>query len=214
MTALEWDKVGDRRFETGVDRGVLHLPDGTAVPWNGITSVTENLEREVKSYYVDGIKYLDYQIPGAYSAKLQAFTYPDEFEELMGNAEFAPGVVLHDQRSSLFHLSYRTQVGNDLDGVDHGYKIHILYNILATPSSVGFNTQSNSPAPGVFEWSLSGTPSTMFGIRPTSHISINSRFVEPDVLQTIEAYLYGSDVIDPNLPSLVDLLGQVELLSS
>lgn len=210
MTALVWDQVGDRRFETGVDRGVLYLQDGSAVPWNGLTSITETLEREVKSYYLDGVKYLDHAVVGAYSAKLQAFTYPDEFDTLMGNSEFAPGVVLHDQRSHLFNLSYRTQIGNDVDGIDHGYKIHLLYNILATPSSVGFNSQSKTPSPGVFEWTLSGTPSSMFGIRPTSHISLHSRGIDPELLGTLEDLIYGTASVAPELPDLVTLLAFIE----
>ena len=127
MTALAWDRVGDRRYETGVDRGVLYLPDGTAVPWNGLTSVTETKSREVKSYFLDGVKFLDHYIPGTYEAKLSAFTYPDELEALLGSSEMAPGIVVYDQRANLFHLSYRTLIGNDIDGLDHGYQCAQAY---------------------------------------------------------------------------------------
>jgi hypothetical protein len=163
MTVLEWDKIGDRRYETGVDRGVLFLPDGPAVPWNGLTSVTETLSREVKSYYVDGTKFMDHHVPGSYSAKLAAFTYPDELETLLGMTEYAPGVFLHDQRTKLFHLSYRTLIGNDVDGTDHGYKVHVVYNILAIPSDKTMNSLSNQVSVEPFEWDLSGTPNVMFG---------------------------------------------------
>lgn len=205
MTQLVWDAVGARRFEMGVDRGVLYLPDGSAVPWNGLTSIAEDLGREVKSYYIDGIKYLDHYVAGAYSAKLQAFTYPDELEELTGTKAYVPGVFLHDQRPRQFHLSYRTKAGNDIDP-DLGYRIHIVYNILATPSTTTFSTVNNSPSAGEFEWTLNGVPPQMFGARPTNHISVRSELLDPELLATLEELLYGSSTVDPALPSLVDLL--------
>lgn len=210
MTVLEWNKVGDRTYETGVDRGVLYLPDGTTVPWNGLTEVSENRGREIKSYFIDGIKYLDHHVPGSFSGKLKAYTYPDELEGLMGNPEFAPGLTAYDQPTSLFNLSYRTLVGNDVDGIDHGYKIHILYNLLASPSDVTLQTVGENVEPQLFEWSLSGTPPTMYGIRPTAHLSIDSRRIDPDLLVTIEEFLYGSEEVDPELPDIVTLMGMAE----
>jgi hypothetical protein len=206
MTTLTWDQVGSRRYETGIDRGVLYTLDGVAVPWNGLVSISENLEREVKSYYLDGVKYLDHQVVGAYAAKLGAYTYPDELDALLGQEEFAPGVVVHDQRAQMFHLSYRTRVGNDVDGIDHGYKIHIVYNILASPSSVDFGTLSNSAAAELFQWDLTGTPAQMFGVHPTSHISLHSRGIDPDTLLMLEELIYGTSETDPSLPGMVDLL--------
>jgi len=210
MTALEWDKVGDRRYETGVDRGVLFPPSGSAVPWNGLTSITETVSREVKSYYIDGVKFLDHHIPGSYSAKLSAYTYPDELDQLLGMSEFVPGVFLHDQRIKLFHLSYRTLVGNDIDGTDHGYKVHIVYNVLAVPSDKAMDTISEQASVDPFEWDLTGTPNLMFGARPTAHISLDSRRIAPTTLELIEGLLYGTSDADPNLPTLVDLLAMVE----
>ena len=211
MTALVWDQVGERRFETGVDRGVLYMADGSAVPWNGLISINETLSREVKPYYVDGIKFLDHHVPGSYAAKLSPFTYPDELDDLIGTLEFAPGVFVHDQgQPKLFNLSYRTRVGNDLVGADHAYKIHIVYNLLAIPSDTTMSTLADSPSAQAFEWSLFGTPSQMFGIRPTSHISLESRTIDAALLVSIEELLYGSEDADPALPGLVDLLGMVE----
>jgi hypothetical protein len=211
MTKLVWDQVGDRRYETGVDRGVLYLPDGDgAVPWNGLMQVTENREREVKSYYIDGIKYLDHHVPDTYSAKLQAFTYPEELEDLTGTAKFAPGVFLHDQRARQFSLSYRTLVGNDLEGTDHGYKIHVIYHVMAVASSAAIGSIGNAVTPSAFEWALTAVPDRIFGARPTSHISIHSLGIDPDLLEVIESRLYGTDDEPPSLPSLVDLLNLVE----
>jgi hypothetical protein len=212
MSVLEWDKVGDRRYQTGVDRGVLFPPNSPAVPWNGLTSVQENVSREVKSYYLDGVKFLDHHVPGSYSATLSAFTYPDELDKLLGMAEYAPGIFLHDQRIKLFHLSYRTLIGNDVDGTDHGYKVHIVYNILAVPSDKAINTISDQVAVDPFEWTLSGTPNLMFGVRPTAHISLDSRLITPEALELVENLLYGTDDVDPSLPLLTDLLALVDAL--
>lgn len=209
MTVLAWDQLGERRYETGIDRGVLYLPNGDAVPWNGLVSISENKARDIKSYYLDGIKYLDYQVPGEYSAKLGAYTYPDELEEVLGDASYVPGVVLHDQKSQMFHLSYRTREGNDLGGIDAGYKIHIVWNITASPSDVSFGTIGQDPTPGLFEWNLTGTPSKMFGIRPTSHISLHSRSIDSDLLIDLEDQLYGTETTDASLPNLVDFFALV-----
>jgi len=212
MTALVWDQVGERRYETGVDRGVLYPPSGDAVPWNGLISVNETVSREVKPYYIDGVKFLDHHVPGSYAAKISAFTYPDEMDALVGTQEFSPGVFVHDQRSpNLFNLSYRTRVGNDLEGLDHAYKIHILYNLLATLDDVTHTTVGSSVDPMAFSWSVYGTPSQMLGIRPTSHISLDSRRISPALLETLEERLYGTAGSDPSLPGLVDLLGMVEV---
>ena len=173
MTALVWDQVGERRYETGVDRGVLYPPSGDAVPWNGLISVNETVSREVKPYYIDGVKFLDHHVPGSYSAKLSAFTYPDEMDALIGTQEFSPGVFVHDQRSpKLFNLSYRTRVGNDIEGMDHAYKVHILYNLLATLDDVTYTTNGASVDPRRFHGQISGTPSQMLG-----HSSYESYFV-------------------------------------
>jgi hypothetical protein len=216
MTALQWDQIGDRRYESGLDRGVLYPRDKPAVPWNGLVSVTETIEREVKSYFLDGIKFLDHQVPGTYSAKLGAYTYPDELEELLGISEITSGLYAHDQRTATFNLSYRTLEGNALEGSEANYKIHLVYNILATPTSVAFNTLSDSPNAALFEWTLSGTPTQLFGIRPTSHISLNSRELSPGLLAEIEGLLYGTDgdpdadpviePIEPRIPNIATLL--------
>jgi hypothetical protein len=209
MTVLAWHQLGERRYETGIDRGVLYLPNGSAVPWNGLVSISESKARDIKSYYLDGIKYLDYQVPSEYSAKLGAYTYPDELDEILGDTSYLPGLVLHDQSAQMFHLSYRTQEGNDVDGIDAGYKIHIVWNITASPSDVAFGTIGQDPTPGLFEWNLTGTPSKMFGIRPTSHISLHSRHIDPTLLADLEGHLYGTEETNASLPNLVDFFALV-----
>lgn len=209
MTALTWDAIGERRYETGVDHGVLYTPDGGAVPWNGLTEITESLGREVKSFYIDGVKYLDAQIIGAYQATLKAFTYPDELNDLIGNSEFAPGVFTHDQRVKTFNLSYRTKISDDLDP-DTNFRLHIIYNVLATPSNSQFVTQSDKPDLAPMEWTLNGAPPAVSGIRPTSHISLDTRTLDPALLTDIMERLYGSEAQNPLLPTLAELLTIVE----
>jgi hypothetical protein len=209
MTALVWDQVGTRKYQTGVDRGVLYLPD-YAVPWNGLISIEEDLVREVKSYYLDGIKYLDHFVPGSYSAKLQAFTYPDEFEEIQGNGRFVGGVYVHDQRTRLFNMSYRTREGNDLEGIDYAYRLHILYNLQVVPANAALASIGETVVASAFSWTLLGTPPLMTGIRPTCHVSIHSRDVNESLLEHIERLLYGTEDEDPTLPTMIELLSIAE----
>lgn len=221
MTAIVWDQVGERRYETGIDRGVLYPSGGIGVPWNGLVSVSETRAGTIKSYFIDGMKYLDKHIPGSYAAKLSAFTYPDVLDSLIGSPEFAPGVHVHDQPAKLFHLSYRTRIANDIDGVDHGYKLHIIYHVLANPSDFSADTIGANAEAKPFDFDLTGTPQNMFGIRPTSHISLDSRRIDPEILETLEKLIYGTEPTppenpgddpipnDPQLPSLFDLLAMV-----
>jgi hypothetical protein len=124
--------------------------------------------------------------------------------------EFSPGVFIHDQNTQLFHLSYRTMVGDDLSSELSDYRIHVLYNVQASAAATGFSTMGETPVPGTFSWELTGTPSQMFGIRPTSHISLDSRRMDPELLSTVEELLYGTTEVDPVLPPLVELLGLME----
>lgn len=211
MTVLEWDQVGERRYQTGIDRGVLYPRDGAAVPWNGLVSVAETLSPEVKPYYVDGIQYLAHHVPGVYQAKLQAFTYPDELDALTGIGEFSPGVFFHDQSAKLFNLSYRTLLGNDVDGTDHGYRIHLIFNVIASPSDRTYNTLSDSTSLDPLEWTLYGTPPSMFGVRPTAHISLDSRGMNDVVTRMFENALWGWEVSDPTFPSFEDVVNWASL---
>jgi hypothetical protein len=205
MTALVWDQPGARRYEAGIDRGVLYLPGGGGVPWNGLISLSETRSREVKSYYMDGFKYLDYSVPGAYSAKLQAFTYPDELDDLIGNRELFIGLTAYDQRAKRFDLSYRTKIGNDLQNDDHGYNIHLIYNVTATQSDATYNTIGESFPGAAFEWNLYGIPPAPYGYNWTSHYSADSRRLGPVQMANLENYLYGTSGSNPAMPDLPTL---------
>lgn len=209
MTALAWDEVGERTFETGVDRGVLYLASDQAVAWNGLTSVEEQSSRESQSFYLDGVKFLERVSPGDFSGVIRAYTYPVEFEVVQGVQEIYDGLSIYDQPSRSFSLSYRTKIGNDVDGEDHGYKLHILYNLIAIPDSVGYSSINESVTPIEFSWTLKGTPVSLTGFRPTVHISIDSR-ADPDRYAAVERLLYGTEDDDPVLPALDDFVAIFE----
>lgn len=206
MTALVWDKPGEKIYQTGVDHGVLYLQDGTSVVWNGLKSVEDTTSGETKSYYLDGVKYLEYISPGDFSGKLTAFTYPDEFDEVNGifGPSAAPGLYIHDQPPKSFGLSYRTKIGDDLVGTEAGYRIHLLYNVLANPDSQEYSTLGESGSdPSEFSWTLSAKPMRDAGSwRPTAHVSIDSREVTPSLLELFEELIYGTVSTNPYLPTL------------
>lgn len=206
MAALVWDKVGERIYQAGVDRGVLYLQDGSGVVWNGLLSVEESVSTEISSYYLDGVKYLQTLSTNDFSAKLKAYTYPDEFESVNGVIDFMEGLELHDQPSESFNLSYRTKIGNDIDGLDHGYKIHILYNVIASPDAYSFETLDDSGiSPIAFGWTLTGTPPEVVNFKPTVHVTIDSTKTPVDVLKIVEDRLYGTVDSNPSIPTIQEL---------
>lgn len=206
MAVLVWDEISERVYQAGVDRGVLYLQDGTAVVWNGLVSIEESSNEELKSFFLDGVKYLENLTPGDFLGKLSAFTYPDEFDTVNGIAHVAPGLSYHEQPSKSFNLTYRTKVGNGVEGDEYGYKIHILYNLLAIPEGIAYATlQDSGAAPITFGWSLTGTPSKAVRHRPTVHISIDSRTTPPEILRLLENQLYGTETTSPSLPPLSEV---------
>lgn len=205
MAVLTWDEVEDRIYQLGVDRGVLYLQDGTVAVWNGLVNIEESPSSELKSFFLDGVKFLENLSPSDFLGKLQAFTYPDEFDEVNGIARVAPGLAYHDQPPKSFNLSYRTKVGNPLEGEDYGYKIHILYNILATPDTYAFTTLQDSVQPITFGWTLTGTPHKIDKHRPTVHVSIDSRTTPPEILHLVESKLYGTATNPPSLPIITEI---------
>jgi hypothetical protein len=203
---LVWDKVGERLYETGVDHGVLYIPDSggsyvDGVAWNGLTSVSEAPSgAEPNAQYADNIKYLNLFSAEEFGATLEAFTYPDEFAQFDGLGSPTPGVVVGQQVRKPFGLSYRTKIGNDIDGDDHGYKIHLIYGCYASPSEKAYNTINDSPEAINFSWAITTTPVAVPGMKPTSQIVIDSTKVDADTLAALEQLLYGDTGVDPSLP--------------
>lgn len=207
MAVLTWDQLGERYFETGVDHGVLYIPDvsgvyNDGVAWNGLVSVTETPSgAEANAFYADNIKYLNIVSAEEYGLTIEAFTYPDEWAQFDGQAEPEPGVVLGQQARKTFGLSYRTRIGNDLEGDAHAYKLHLVYGCLATPSEKAYSTVNESPEPVNFSWEVSTTPATVTGHRPVSLITIDSRTADPTDLAALEVLLYGAVATEPALPT-------------
>jgi len=219
MAKLVWDKTGERFYETGVKKGVLYPQerDGTyplGVAWNGLISVAENPSgAETTSIYADDIKYLTLISAEEFGATIEAYTYPDEFAECDGSAEVAKGVMIGQQRRKPFGLSYVTTLGNDIDGNEYGYKIHIIYGALASPSGKEYSTINDSPEAITFTWEITTTPVDVPGYKPTSCITIDSTKVDPDKLAALEEILYGGENSDPRLPlpdEIIDLMTPAE----
>lgn len=212
MAKLLWSQLGERQFETGLDHGVLYT-DVTVVPWLGLISITEDFGGDTTSpSYFDGIKRNDHQTIGDFAATLTAYTYPNEFLELIGIKQITDGTYIDGQKVKTFGLCYRTLLGNDLVGNAYAYQLHIVYNITATPDATVYETLSDSFNPTQFSWSLTGIPEAAPNYRPTAHIILDSRYLNSAVLLAIEDILYGTDPdeehpgTEPRLPSLVELL--------
>lgn len=197
MPRIEFDKVGERKFETGIDRGVLYPYKNGAytggVAWNGLTSVSESPSgAENTDLYADNIKYLTMRSAEQLGLTVEAYTYPKEFEEYDGIAEIAAGVKFGQQSRGTFGLSYRTKVGDDLNQ-DKGYKLHLVYGCSASPSDRGYQTVNDSPEAISFSWTISTTPVIVDGYKPVALITIDSTLVDPEKLSTLEDLLYGTD---------------------
>lgn len=210
MPILEWDKIGERVFERGVDKGVIYLSNGNAIPWNGLTGVNTKPEKSVEPTYYDGLKINDLVTVGAFSGKIQAITYPDEFLELEGYGEISAGVYVEDQLPKTFHLSYRTKIGSDIDADSTDYKIHIVYNVTALASDKNFVTIATETALTEFEWEITAVPEEVPGFRPSAHIVIDSRHADAQLLSDIELVLYGGIGVTAQLLPFADM---IELLS-
>lgn len=206
MPKLTWDNTGERIFETGIKQGVLYpiQSDGKytkGVAWNGLTAVTESPSgAEATPLYADDIKYLNLLSNEEFGATIEAYTYPDEFAECDGSAELATGVMIGQQKRKVFGLCYRTAIGNDVDGNDHGYKLHLIYGCLAAPSEKAYSTINDSPEAITFSWEVTTTPVNVEGFKPTSQITIDSTKADPTKLAALEAILYGSAETEAKLP--------------
>ena len=213
---LTWDKTGERFYETGTDRGVLYLRNNEGVynkgvAWNGLTAVTESPSgAEANPLYADNIKYLNLVSKEEFGATIEAYTYPDEFAACDGSAEIATGITIGQQKRSTFGFAYRTRLGNDIDGDDYGYKIHLVYGALATPSEKSYTSVNESPEAITFSWEITTTPVEVTGFKPTAHLEIDSTKVDAEKLAALEALLYGTESEEASLPlpdEIVALVG-------
>ena len=208
MSRITWDDTGKRLYETGVKMGVLYpVQEGglysKGVAWNGLITVTESPSgAEATALYADDIKYLNLLSNEEFGATIEAYTYPDEFAECDGSASLATGVMIGQQKRKTFGLCYRTALGNDVEGNDYGYKLHLVYGCLAAPSEKGFSTINDSPEAITFSWEVSTTPVSVTGFKPTSQITIDSTKVNAEKLSALEDILYGKAGDESNGPRL------------
>ena len=207
MAKIEWDKTGERLYETGVKNGVLYVQEGGVYPkgvaWNGLTAVTESPSgAEATPLYADDIKYLNLLSAEEFGATIEAYTYPDEFAECDGSAALADGVMIGQQPRKAFGLCYRTTIGNDTNGNDYGYKLHIIYGALAAPSEKAYATINDSPEAITFSWEVTTTPVNVTGAKPTAYITIDSTKADPAKLAALEDILYGKNGEPGNEPRL------------
>lgn len=214
MSKLVWDKTGERFYETGVKQGVLYPQDTKGaypkgVAWNGLTTVTESPSgAEATPLYADDIKYLNLISTEELGGTIEAYTYPDEFAECDGSAAIAKGVYIGQQPRKTFGLSYRTTLGNDVDSNSYGYKLHLVYGALASPSEKAYATINDSPEAITFSWEFSTTPVNVDSFKPTANIVIDSTKVDPEKLADLEKVLYGDAEADARLP-LPDEVAQI-----
>lgn len=211
MSRVKWDQTSEKLFETGVDRGVLYPFNSKSkdyingVAWNGLTGVSETPSgAEPTALYADNIKYLTLMSAEELGGTITAYMYPDEFKACDGSADLETGITIGQQDRKVFGLSYRTKIGNDTDGNDHGYKLHLIYGCLASVSERAYNTVNDSPEPLEFSWEFSCTPVDVPGFKPTAIVTIDSTKVDAEKLKTFEDILYGSDTAgsgtEPKLP--------------
>lgn len=211
MPKLVWDKIGERYYETGVDHGVLYVQENGAysngVAWSGLTTVTESPSgAEATPLYADNIKYLNLLSNEDFACTIEAYTYPDEFAECDGSASIATGVTISQQKRKMFGFSYRTRLGNDVDGDDYGYKIHLVYGCLAAPSERSNASVNDSPEATTMSWEVSTTPVSVTvdgkDLKPTAHVVIDSTKADKSKLAALEDILYGKDGDSSTSPRL------------
>lgn len=211
MAKLEWDKTGERLYETGIDHGVLYPyasgAPGTGVAWNGLTSVTESPSgAESNPQYADNIKYLNLRSAEEFGGTIEAFTYPEEWAECDGSKSPSKGIYFGQQTRKMFGLSYRTKLGNDTDGDDYGYILHLVYGATASPSERQYQTINDSPEPVTFSWEFDTQAVAVEGYKPVAHIEINSKLVDAQKLAAFEKKLYGDTDTEPGLPLPAEVL--------
>lgn len=214
MSKLVWDPFGKHLYETGVDHGVLYpIQTGgvysKGVAWNGLTAVTESPSgADVNDIYADNMKYLGLVGAEKFGATVEAYTYPDEFAECDGSVELVKGATIGQQNRKVFGMVYRTVIGNDVDGNEYGYKLHLIYGATAAPSEKAYNTINEDPEAITFSWELSTTPVNVTGHKPTASLTIDSTKADPTKLAELEKILFGDTETEPRLP-LPDEIAQL-----
>lgn len=207
MTRIDWDGIGKRFFELGVDRGVLYLGSEPGVPWIGLQKVNVSATGGgEKPRFLDGAKISNYSAPENFGGTIEAITYPDKFEQCDGTAALGFGLRARQQRRMPFALCYRSKIGNDTAGQDLAYKIHILYNLRAEPSERGYVTLSDENEPMPLSWKVNGRGARVSGLLPTTHFEVDSRDCPPELLLQLENMLYGTEGSDPVLPTAGELV--------
>lgn len=213
---VKWDQTGEKIYETGTDRVVLYTTqdDGTygnGVPWNGVTAVNASPSgAEPSPVYADNIKYANLMSAEEFGATIEALTYPDEFEECDGSKEIAPGIYIGQQERKTFGFCYRTLIGNDVKGIEYGYKLNLVYGAKASPSEKSNATINESPEPMSMSWEITTTPVDVTDGKPTATVTINSTKVDAEKLKALEDILYGTETEEPRLPlpdEIVALVG-------
>lgn len=206
MSKLNWDQTGERLYENGAKQGVLYPLQSSGqyslgVAWNGLSGVTENPSgAEATAIYADDSKYLSLMSAEEFGGTIEAYTYPDEFGMCDGSALLSTGVSIGQQSRKMFGLSYRTSIGNDVEGSAYGYKLHLIYGAVASPSEKAYKTVNDKPEAITFSWKITTTPVQVSGYKPTASLTIDSTKVSPTKLTELENILYGTDATDPRLP--------------
>lgn len=207
MAKLIWGATGERFFEAGVDRGVLYVANGPGVAWNGLKAVKESpTGGDPQPYYLDGFKYANIATAEEFNATLDAFSSPKEFAVCDGNKQLAAGLFATQQPRVSFGLSYRTRIGNDLKGIDSGYKIHLVYNALAAAAGRDNNTMASSVDPMGLSWDISTRPPLAIGYKPTAHLVINTKDLSATMLTNLEKAIYGDATTTASLPSQATII--------
>lgn len=218
MAKLEWDKTGERLYETGVSNCAIYPQSKTGeypkgVAWNGITAITESPSgAEPTPLYADNIKYLNLMSAEEFGFTIEAYMYPDEFAACNGEGTLAPGVTIGQQKRQTFGLAYKTTLGNDTEGDAHGYKLHLIYGAMAAPSEVSRSTVNDSPEAATMSWECSTTPVTVDKFKPTAHLVINSTAVEETKLKKLEEILFGG-ASEAKLPLPDEVLSTINQVS-
>lgn len=224
MSKIKWDQTGERQFETGVSSGAFYPQNSTGAyavgyAWNGLTAVSEKPSgAEASPLYADNIQYLNLMSAEKFGATVEAFMYPEEFMECDGSAEIAAGITIGQQNRKAFGLAYKTLIGNDIDGQDHGYKLHLVYGCLAAPSEKNFQTVNENPEALTFSWELSTTPVdvtvTKGGtsvVKKTATLTIDSTKVDAAKLAELELELFGRDRVESATTPVTEIIAHLLL---